>query len=191
MNVQKNRDYRILIEQNSSSEKFFLLRFPQLQQRLVRIDHHDVTSAETVIKLVKGKHVLITDRWRGFVIKRNYPKLDIHISNEGFGQTFGFLAIRKDLHYPARRMLVKMYSKIFQTGITERKLIEKTFNETNELMNAATDQEFIDADNEDDEVYINNRLISLVYIHILGLTLSLIVFIAEFFYSFFFVFKYK
>lgn len=170
---------------------------------MVRIDHHDVTSAETVIKLVKGKHVLITDRWRGFVIKRNYPKLDIHISNEGFGQTFGFLAIRKDLHYPARRMLVKMYSKIFQTGITERlnynynkyrlnrKLIEKTFNETNELMNAATDQEFIDADNEDDEVYINNRLISLVYIHILGLTLSLIVFIAEFFYSFFFVFKYK
>nr|XP_027197529.1 uncharacterized protein LOC113791882 isoform X1 [Dermatophagoides pteronyssinus] len=202
MTVKRNRDYRIIVEYNSSSERFFLGRFPHLQQRIVRINHNEVTEAKTVAKLLKGKHVLITDRWRGYMIKKLYQKFDIHVSDEGFLQTFGVLPIRKDLHYLARMMLVKMSKYLSQTGITtrlsddytkyrsNRNSIEKELNGTTEyddFINKDIDRELTEADNEDDEEYLNNRIISIVYVHILGLTLSLIVFIAESLHAFFWI----
>ena len=134
------------------------------------------------------------------MIKKLYQKFDIHVSDEGFLQTFSVLAIRKDLHYLARMMLVKMSKYLSQTGITtrlsdgytkyrsNRNLIEKELNGTTEyddFINKDIDRELTEADNEDDEEYLNNRIISIVYVHILGLALSLIVFIAESLHAFF------
>ncbi|KAH9517141.1 hypothetical protein DERF_007837 [Dermatophagoides farinae] len=202
-NVRRNKDYRIMVESKSSTEKFFLSKFPQLKYRSIELDHNDITDPGTIVKLMKGKHVLIVDRWRAYMLKIMYKKFDLHVSKENFGLTFGSIAIRKNLHYSSRIMLTKMFRQIFQNGIINklsrdfhkyqlnRKLIQKKINKTIEHEDddgarqlAAMNKELADAHMEDDQEYLNHRIMSLIYIHILGLTFSLIVFIAELIYSF-------
>ncbi|KAH7646606.1 hypothetical protein HUG17_2144 [Dermatophagoides farinae] len=201
-NVRRNKDYRIMVESKSSTEKFFLSKFPQLKYRSIELDHNDITDPGTIVKLMKGKHVLIVDRWRAYMLKIMYKKFDLHVSKENFGLTFGSIAIRKNLHYSSRIMLTKMFRQIFQNGIINklsrdfhkyqlnRKLIQKKINKTIEHEDdgarqlAAINKELADDHMEDDQEYLNHRIMSLIYIHILGLTFSLIVFIAELIYSF-------
>ena len=182
---------------------FFLKKFPQLKYRSIEIDHHDITDPGTIVKLMKGKHVLIVDRWKGYMLKEMYRKFDLHVSKEKFGLTFGSLAIRKNLNYSTRIMLTKLFQQLYRNGIINKldgnrynyqlnlKLIQKKINKTIEYEDdngtrqlAAIDKELADAHIEDDQEYLNHRIMSLIYIHILGLTFWLIVFIAELIYSF-------
>ncbi|KAH9517144.1 hypothetical protein DERF_007840 [Dermatophagoides farinae] len=198
----ENKDYRIMVVSKSSTEKIFLSKFPQLKYRSIEIDH-EITAPGPIVKLMKGKHVLIVDRWKGYMLKEMYRKFDLHVSKEKFGLTFGSLAIRKNLHSSARIMLAKMFQQIHQNGIINKlngdrynyqlnlKLIQKKINKTIEYEDdngtrqlAAIDKELTDAHMEDDQEYLNHRIMSLIYIHILGLTFWLIVFIAELIYSF-------
>lgn len=186
VNVQRNKDYRIIVESKSSSEKFFLSKFLQLKHRSIEISHDDIAEPGTIVKLMKGKHVLIVDHWRGYLLKEIYRKFDLHVSKENFGLTFGGLAIRKNLHYSSRIMLTKRFQQIYQIGIINklndnfykyllnRKLIQKKINKTIEHEDddgakqlAAMNKELADAHIEDDQEYLNHRIMSLIYIHIL------------------------
>ena len=181
----------------------FLKKFLQLKHRSIEIGHDDIAEPGTIVKLMKGKHVLIVDRWRGYMLKEMYRKFDLHVSKEKFGLTLSSLAIRKNLHSSARIMLTKMFQQIYQIGIINklsgnfykyqlnRKLIQKKINKTIEYEDndgakqlAAMNKELADAHMEDDQEYLNHRIMSLIFIHILGLIFSLIVFIAELIYSF-------
>ncbi|KAH7646608.1 hypothetical protein HUG17_2146 [Dermatophagoides farinae] len=190
----ENKDYRIMVVSKSSTEKIFLSKFPQLKYRSFEIDH-EITAPGPIVKLMKGKHVLIVDRWKGYMLKEMYRKFDLHVSKEKFGLTFSSLAIRKNLHSSARIMLAKMFQQIHQNGIINKlngdrynyqlnlKLIQKKINKTIEYEDdngtrqlAAIDKELTDAHMEDDQEYLNHRIMSLIYIHILGLTFYMVLF---------------
>ena len=187
-------------------EILFLKKFPQLKYRSIEIDH-EITAPGPIVKLMKGKHVLIVDRWRGYMLKEMYRKFDLHVSKEKFGLTFGSLAIRKNLNYSTRIMLTKLFQQLYRNGIINKldgnrynyqlnlKLIQKKINKTIEYEDdngtrqlAAIDKELADAHIEDDQEYLNHRIMSLIYIHILGLTFSLIVFIILINYQNFFMY---
>ncbi|XP_075585149.1 uncharacterized protein LOC124494797 [Dermatophagoides farinae] len=114
-----NNDYRILMNSESRTGMIFLLKYPHLKKYIVRITNHQLTTWETINKVVNEPYFLIMGRARANLLVRSYRNYDLHVSSEGFQYTLGNMAIRKDLREPEKKILLRLSRILFFNGLLQ------------------------------------------------------------------------
>jgi hypothetical protein len=104
------QNLKILIVSRSSSQFYLNLRFPELTQRTEEIPFEEANSVDSLKKVLAGRHVLVTPREHGEIIRAYYHTVHFHVSKEGFYSSLGNFAMRKDLEPESTRKLGKLYA---------------------------------------------------------------------------------
>ncbi|UXI20995.1 Tudor domain-containing protein 7 [Sarcoptes scabiei] len=196
-------DYKIFVELNSTTERIITKKFPELVGRMVPIEHEYVTSLQTVRKLIYDNYVLLVDRFRGKMLINHFKKLKLHVSKEGYGNSYGNMAIRKDLDVFNKHKLNRLLSALRFNGILddsvekwiefymwqlelERNQAINCINRTNEPVNLESLRKKIQSlDNNLQMVNIETDsinfsiMISLVYFYLSGILIACVCFAFE------------
>lgn len=178
-------------------------KFPELVGRMVPIEHEYVTSLQTVRKLIYDNYVLLVDRFRGKMLINHFKKLKLHVSKEGYGNSYGNMAIRKDLDVFNKHKLNRLLSALRFNGILddsvekwiefymwqlelERNQAINCINRTNEPVNLESLRKKIQSlDNNLQMVNIETDsinfsiMISLVYFYLSGILIACVCFAFE------------
>ncbi|XP_046914214.2 uncharacterized protein LOC124494965 [Dermatophagoides farinae] len=113
----QHNDYRIFVEQQSTTGRNFRTKFARFDDRFVTIEYEDATTWHTIDKLINDRYFLIVDRERANLIADFYGNLKLHVSKEGLLSTMSNIAIRKNLNEPGKTHLLEVSKKIFHYGI--------------------------------------------------------------------------
>ncbi|OTF77351.1 hypothetical protein BLA29_000906 [Euroglyphus maynei] len=112
-----NDDYRIFLETDSTTGKYFFLKYPHLKKSIIPIDNEQLTSWKIIEKLLNGQYFLVVDRSRSEILMKSYPNYELHVSSDGFQFALFNMAIRKDLPEPEKALLLRLSKTMTMNGL--------------------------------------------------------------------------
>lgn len=83
-------------------------KFPELKPKLINVGYGDVESIKLLGSLITGHNVLIHSRSRLETISKYHSSVAFHISQDGYDNVLGNIAIRKTLDPVRLKMLIKL-----------------------------------------------------------------------------------
>lgn len=176
-----------------------------MEQFITPVNNAELTTWETIKKIVDGQHILIIDRGRAQLLENFYENLKLHVSIEGLPGTVVNIAIRKNLDNKIKHYLRQLSKVIHGMGIWNliwRRSIKFNWlqSELSRLQNQwiltindiETNVKEISEINFKNRILHNNNIgehsldttntLSLIYIYLLGVGLSIVMFMVEIVY---------
>ncbi|XP_075585152.1 uncharacterized protein LOC142597365 isoform X2 [Dermatophagoides farinae] len=178
--LQIHPDYRIILNPNSTTAKNFLENFPKLEQFITPVNNAELTTWETIKKIVDGQHILIIDRGRAQLLENFYENLKLHVSIEGLPVIHGMgiwnLIWRRSIKF---NWLQSELSRLQNQWILTINDIETNVKEISEIN---FKNRILHNNNIGEHSLDTTNTLSLIYIYLLGVGLSIVMFMVEIVY---------